>query len=157
MLWAQQQVHLNKDQEIVIVILGALLGGVISGAIPFSVGVIMKQPTLGVICGILSAGTGALFGCCLGLPAALLLSGVIAVVGMALRNHGPAYAPPVAEDEDIARGFQIPGSKDEPPPPSRFSDKERDRRHQEKYGFRPRQRRADPEGGSSSGSGSSYH
>ena len=156
MFWAE--FHLGKDQETAIVILVALGGGVICGVIPLSTGIAMKQPAVGVICGILSAGTGALFGCCLGLPAALVLSGVVAIVGMALRNHGAEYAIPVAEDDDIARGFQIPGSKDEPPP-SRFSDKERDRRHQEKYGFRPRQRRSDPEGGSNPGSssGSSYH
>ena len=145
MLWAQFQP--KNDAEMVAFAFGAIFAGVISGVIPLSTGIAMKQPVLGVICGILSAGTGALFGCCLGLPAALLLSGVIAVVGMALRNNGPSYAPPVAEDyDDIARGFQLPGSKDEPPP-SRFSDKERDRRHQEKYGFRPRQRRSDAEGG----------
>src|SRR5262249_29991988 len=155
MRWAQFQP--KNDAEMVAFAFGAIFAGVICGVIPLSTGIAMKQPAVGVICGILSAGTGALFGCCLGLPAALILSGVVAVVGMALRHHGPQYATPVAEDDDIARGFQIPGSKDEPPSPSRFSDKERDRRHQEKYSFRPRQRRPDREGGSNPGSGSSYH
>jgi len=154
MLWAQFQP--KNDAEMVAFAFGAIFAGVISGVIPLSTGIAMKQPVLGVICGILSAGTGALFGCCLGLPAALLLSGVIAIVGMALRNHTPTYAAPVAEDyDDIARGFQLPGSKDEPPP-SRYSDTDRDRRHQEKYGFRPRQRRGDSESGGGSRSGSSY-
>jgi hypothetical protein len=156
MLWAE--FHLGKDQETAIIILGALAGGVICGVIPFVIGLLMRQPTVGVICGIIAGAAGALSPCCFGIPAVVVLSGVVVIVGMALRHAEPEFARPVAEAEDIARGFQIPGSKDEPPP-SRFSDKERDRRHQEKYGFRPRQRRADPEGGSSSGSGSgsSYH
>jgi len=154
MFWAE--FHLGKDQETAIVILVALGGGVFCGVIPFIVGMVVRQPTLGVICGIISGAAGALSPCCFGIPAVIVLSAVVAIVGTALKHVEPQFARPVADEEDIARGFQLPGSKDEPPP-SRFGDKERDRRHQEKYGFRPRQRRGDSEsGGSGSRSGSSY-
>jgi uncharacterized membrane protein YgcG len=153
MFWAE--FHLGKDQETAIVILVALGGGVICGVIPFVIGLLMRQPTVGVICGIIAGAAGALSPCCFGIPAVVVLSGVVVIVGMALRHVEPQFAPPVADAEDIARGFQLPGSKDEPPP-SRYSDTDRDRRHQEKFGFRPRQRRPDSEGGSSSGGGSSH-
>src|SRR5262245_26217092 len=79
MLWAQFQP--KNDAEMVAFAFGAIFAGVVCGAIPLSTGIAMKQPILGVIAGIISAATGALIGCCLGLPFALLLSGVIAVVG----------------------------------------------------------------------------
>jgi hypothetical protein len=146
MLWAQFQPR--NDAEMVAYVVGALMAGVISGAIPLSTGLAMRQPILGVIGGVVSAGAGALFGCCAGIPVALLLSGIIAVVAVAARTSQAEFAAPLADDEDLARGFQIPGSKDEPPPTG-YSEVERDRRHQEKYGFRPRPRRTDDDAGSS--------
>jgi hypothetical protein len=143
MLWAQFQ---GQNVDPGIVLLGASIAAVICGSIPLGAGFFQKQPVLGVILGLLTAGVGFFLGCCGGLPAAMVSCAIIAFVA----QLAPAAAAPTAasyaqEDEydAYARPFQLPGSK-YGETPSGMSDRERDRRHQQKYGFRPRPRRPDP-------------
>ena len=141
MLWAEFKPQ--HEAEIAVIALGALMAGLVSGAIPFSGGVARRQTALGIVAGLVSATVGGLFGLIGGLPVALLLSGVILIVAQVTRPSPPALIAKAEEEYELwARPFQLPGSKDEPT--GGLSDVDRDRRHMEKYGFKPPPRRADP-------------
>src|SRR5262249_41958209 len=126
MLWAEFKPQ--PEAELAIIGLGALFAGVVSGSIPFSTGIATRQTALGIICGILAAGPGALFGCIGGLPAPLFLA-LIIYVGAQPTKPAPAAVLSAAQDDydELARPFQLPGSKDEPT--GGWSDFDRDRQH----------------------------
>jgi len=143
MLWAQFQGQ-NVDPAAVILIAG--LVGLFCGAITLGTGMALKQPTLGIILGLVSGGVGFLLGCCGGLPTTVLSCLIIIVVAQVLPASAAPAAVQYAQEEEYdayARPFKLPGSKfDETP--SGMSDRERERRHEQKYGFRPRPRRTYP-------------
>jgi len=143
MLWAQFQP--KNDAEMVAMGVGAIIAALICGSIPISTGLAQRQPVLGVIGGVISGGVALFFGCCGGLPTALVFCGIITFVAqMAPPPMSPVRtAQPAYDDDydDYARPFQLPNADGERP--RHYTDRDRDRDHEEKYGFRPRRRPAD--------------
>jgi hypothetical protein len=114
MLFAQFQPQ--NDAEAAGLIMGVVIAGVISGGIPFTVGLCMRQVGLGIGGGIVSAGTGALLGCCGGIPMAIVCTFVIILIAQASNKGEPPspFAEPLpSEYDDYARAFQIPGREGE--------------------------------------------
>jgi hypothetical protein len=122
MLWAQFQP--KNDAEAAGFFIGVMMAGVISGGIPFFVGLAMRQVTLGVAGGIVSAGAGALAGCCLGIPVAVMFTIIIVVVAQYAGRERPQqrFPDPIADDyDDYARPFRT----SERPEPRRYRPPER--------------------------------
>lgn len=141
MLWADFKPQ--HEAELAVIGLNALLMGVVSGAIPFATGLATRKVGLAVVAGLVAAATGAVFEWFVAIPVALFLAGVIMIVHQVTRPSPPALIAAAEEEYELwARPFQLPGSKDEPT--GGLSDGDRDRRHVEKYGFKPPPRRADP-------------
>ncbi|MBO0698077.1 MAG: hypothetical protein J2P46_06770, partial [Zavarzinella sp.] len=117
MLWAQFQP--KNDAELGIVLVFAGLAGLVCGAIPFITGMVMRQNTLAVIGGLITATTGFLLGCCGGIPVALIFTVIIVVIAQtAVPRAVPSpFDRPLSEDyDDYARAFQ-----------RRVRDRDRDR------------------------------
>jgi hypothetical protein len=113
MLWAQFQP--KNDAEAAGFFVGVMIAGVISGAIPFITGLCMKQSGLAVIGGVISAGAGALAGCCLGIPVALVFTIIIIVMAQYAGPAHPRVPYPEEDDYDYARHFQpLPRHGDQP-------------------------------------------
>jgi hypothetical protein len=109
MLWAQFQPR--NEAEAAGFFIGVMMAGLISGGIPFFVGVAMRQVTLGIAGGIISAGAGALAGCCLGIPVAVLFTIIIVVVAQyaGRERPEPRFPEPIVDDyDDYARPFRVP-------------------------------------------------
>jgi hypothetical protein len=116
MLFADFQPPKN-DADVGILLVGAALAGLVSGGIPFFTGLAMRQSTLAVIGGLVSATTGFLLGCCGGLPMAIIFTVVIVVVAQnaATKAVPSPFDRPLSEDyDDYARPFQLPGRPSDP-------------------------------------------
>jgi hypothetical protein len=87
MLWAQFQPR--NEAEAAGFFVGVVLAGLISGGIPFFTGLVMKQTGLAIIGGVISAGAGALAGCCAGIPVAIVFTIIIVVVAQNAGNGRP--------------------------------------------------------------------
>jgi hypothetical protein len=112
MLWAQFQP--KNDAEAVGFAIGITIAGLISGGIPFFTGLVMRQTTLAVVGGVISAGVGALLGCCGGIPVAIIFTVIIVMVAQtAVPRAVPSpFERPLSEDyDDYARPFQVPDRK----------------------------------------------
>jgi hypothetical protein len=67
--------------------------------------------TLGIAGGIVSAGAGALAGCCLGIPVAVMFTIIIVVVAQfaGRERPEPRFPEPIVDDyDDYARPFRVP-------------------------------------------------
>src|SRR5688572_15351613 len=114
MLFAQFQPQ--NEAEAAGFFVGVVLAGVISGGIPFTVGLCMRQVGVGIGGGIVSAGGGGLLGCCAGIPMAIVCTFVIILVASASNKGEPQspFAEPLpSEYDDYARAFQLPGREGE--------------------------------------------
>jgi hypothetical protein len=110
MLWAQFQPQ--NDAEAAGFVVGIVIAGLVSGGIPFFTGLAMRQVSLGIAGGIVSAGAGALAGCCGGIPVAAICTMVIVLVANSSGRpveHSPFTEPLQEEYDDYARAFQLPG------------------------------------------------
>jgi hypothetical protein len=131
----------------------------ISGGIPFFTGLAMKQNTLAVVGGLVSAGAGALAGCCAGIPVAILFTMVIVLVAQT-SARARLMPPPGTDDtfnyDDYGRAFKHgrEARHDRTNPASRDRGRESEddwRRRAEvderarHRGFRPRPRDPDPD------------
>jgi hypothetical protein len=161
MLFAQFQP--KNEAEAAGFFVGVMIAGIVSGGIPFFTGLSMKQLPLGIIGGVISAGAGALAGCCAGIPVALFFTFVIVIVAQISGNTQARlkFPEPIQEDyDDYARALQLRGRElDRPPPEARPNAAERRRQaedqewkrrseDEERYrqrGFRPRQRDEGPD------------
>jgi hypothetical protein len=168
MLFADFQPPKN-DADVGFMLAGAALSGVISGAIPFFTWMVMRQTALAIIGGLVSAGTGFLLGCCLGMPMSMIFTIVIVVVAQnTVRPMQSPFVQSPVEYDDYARPFQLPdreaprgripyaeevggGDAERRRKPDRRQEAEDDwRRRAEEQGWRPprgpRPKR-DPDGG----------
>jgi hypothetical protein len=113
MLWAQFQP--KNEVEAAGFFVGVFLAALTSGAIPFVSGLLLKQTTLGVVGGIISAGAGVLAGCCLGFPVAFVFVIIIVVVSQNSEARRLPQVPTVEDDyDDYARAFQFPRAGEGP-------------------------------------------
>jgi hypothetical protein len=156
MLWAQFQPR--NEAEAAGFFVGVMIAGIVSGGIPFFTGLSMKQVPLGIIGGVISAGAGALAGCCAGIPVAMFFTIIIVVaanVSGSTNKAAERFPEPITREDydDYVRALQLPGR--EPEQPRREARPEERRRQaeddewrrrsedEERYrrrGFRPRQR-----------------
>lgn len=122
MLWAQFQP--KNEAEAAGFFIGVMLAGIISGGIPFFVGLAMRQVTLGVAGGVVSAGAGALAGCCLGIPVAIMFTIIIVVVAQwsGRERPGPGFSSPTGHEfDEYGRPFRLPERAE----PARYRPPER--------------------------------
>ena len=146
MLWAQRP---QNDAELMAAGIGALLAAVICGSIPITQGIAQRLPVLGVILGVFTGGIAFLTGCCGGLPTALICCGILAFASQMMpppMSSMPQMAQPMYDDDyDVyARPFQLGGrDRGDGERPRHYTERDRDRAHEERFGFRPR-RRSDP-------------
>jgi hypothetical protein len=118
MLWAQFQPR--NEAEAAGFFIGIMVAGIVSGGIPFFTGLSMRQLPLGIIGGVISAGAGALAGCCAGIPVALFFTIIIVVVANvsgSTNAHTPPdrFPAPITPEEydDYVRALQLPGRERE--------------------------------------------
>ncbi|HKB03559.1 MAG TPA: hypothetical protein VKD90_15155 [Gemmataceae bacterium] len=141
MLWAQFQP--KNEAEAAGFFVGVLMAGFISGAIPFVTGLLLKQTSLGVVGGIFSAGAGALAGCCLGFPVAIVFVIIIVVVSQNSEARRLPQVPTVEDGyDDYARPFQFPGAGEDP---GRRRRSKRDDRDRDRDRRQDRERESDDE------------
>lgn len=155
MLWAQFQPR--NDAEAMGFFVGIMLAGLISGAIPFVTGLVMRQSALAIIGGIVSGGAGALAGCCAGIPVAVFFTIIIVVVAQfaSVRPERSTQPDSAGFDYDeYGRAFRVatrnkaPRAKSDEDEQRREADDDWCRRaeQEERYrerGFRPRKRDED--------------
>ena len=156
MLWAQFQPQ--NEAEAAGFFVGIMLAGLISGAIPFITGLVMKQSALAIIGGIVSAGAGAMAGCCAGIPVAIFFTIIIVVVAQFAGSNRPERSQHPDRSgydyDEYGRAFRL-ATRDEAPRSRRKEREEEERQresdddwrrrseddeHYRERGFRPRPR-----------------